>query len=196
MLNFAATNAMNRAFGLLRHNVHMINAELSISLTGITTLVAALCLSAPSQAEQKTDPMPIAAVAVEAMESSFSKTPGVLQVKAEADGLFYIEGQADGHKIRMLVDTGASHTVLTARDAAKLKIQYSQHGASTLITAGGRTRVRSGNLAELTVGNQRLTDLPVSVVDSALPVSLLGRNALTKMGDITISGDNLEFSGA
>ena len=110
------------------------------------------------------------------------------EIRPEADGLYYVEARfSDGRRLRFLVDTGASVTVLTGRDAKLLNVGVgSGEPAARLRTAGGAMVARSGTIGDMEIAGRRLRDIDVAIIDNGLPVSLLGQNALSELGAITL----------
>ena len=122
-----------------------------------------------------------------AVESSTETT-----INRSADGMFYIHGASAGARIRFIVDTGASVTVLTAHDAAA----FGDHlvptsGSGQLMTVGGARRVQEAELKDLVVAGRRLPPLRVAIMDSEMDVSLLDQNALSKLGPILFANDQM-----
>ncbi|MDQ4420018.1 retropepsin-like aspartic protease [Sphingobium sp. DEHP117] len=110
------------------------------------------------------------------------------------DGLYYLDAQfADGARARFLVDTGASVTVLTGSDARRLGVQPTDDaaGGSKLRTAGGMTIARSATIARMDVAGRQLRNIRVAIIDNGLPVSLLGQNALSELGTITLGNGRM-----
>lgn len=108
------------------------------------------------------------------------------------DGLYYVNSISDGENIRFLVDTGASVTVLTGRDAKKLSYRpVSSASGMTLRTVGGRMKVQSVVIERLNVAGRELQDINAVIVEDGLPASLLGQNALTQLGSITLSNGRM-----
>lgn len=118
----------------------------------------------------------------------------VVRVDRGSDGLFRIEAHVKGKPTSFIVDTGATNTVLTGRDASRLGIDVGAHGATTMMTAGGPSEMRWAKVDDLEVAGIRLPPLYVAVVESGLEHSLLGQEVLSRLGAITIDRDRLEVS--
>lgn len=115
----------------------------------------------------------------------------------DGDGLFRLEGTADGRRISFIVDTGATTTVLSPRDAALLGLSADgDAGTETLRTAGGATPMVWRRLARLSIAGSRLRNLDVVVVRDGPDHSLLGQDVLAQLGAITLTGDRLEIRPA
>lgn len=118
---------------------------------------------------------------VDAVLSTHEIAPG-------ADGLYYLDAKIpDGPRLRFLVDTGASVTVLTARDARLIGLDAAASaGGPKLRTAGGAKSARFGTIDRMSVAGRELRNIEAAVIDDGLPVSLLGQNALAELGTITL----------
>ncbi|MCW2369687.1 TIGR02281 family clan AA aspartic protease [Sphingobium sp. B11D3D] len=113
-------------------------------------------------------------------------------VQRHADGLFYVEAKANGHSIRFVVDTGATVVVLNRADAAKLGLTYeSLPGRAQMRTVNGSSAMRWARIERMEMAGKRIEQISAAVVDGALPVSLMGQNALQQLGTVTLSGDTL-----
>lgn len=115
-----------------------------------------------------------------------------LSVRA-ADGMFYVDGAVDGQRVRFLVDTGASVTVLTPADAARIG-HVDAAGPIRMVTAvGGAIAGRGARIDRLEIAGRRLDGVQATVVDTAVGVSLLGQDVLSRLGPVTFDGDRLEI---
>jgi aspartyl protease family protein len=108
------------------------------------------------------------------------------------DGLCYVEAQANGQTIRFVVDTGATVVVLNRSDAKKMGIAYEKLlGSDQIKTVGGPSAMRWATIDHLETAGRELHGLNAAVVDQGLPVSLMGQNALSRLGSVTMRGDTL-----
>ena len=99
------------------------------------------------------------------------------------DGLFYVSARVNGAPVRFLVDTGANLVVLTAQDAQRAGLVLkTSRSAGNIDTAAGS--------AAMERGGQEASGIDAAVMHG-LKVSLLGQNMLSKLGDVTISGDEM-----
>lgn len=109
-----------------------------------------------------------------------------------ADGLFRIEARLNGAPVRLVLDTGSSLTVLSARDAARIglaprTLRYNER----LETGGGHVPVARSTIASATVMDRDLAGLPVMVARSYFPVSVLGQDVIARLGTVSINADIL-----
>lgn len=110
------------------------------------------------------------------------------------DGLFYVKAMVNGREIKFLVDTGASVVVLTTADAAAIGLKIGQgHFNASVETVGGSTPMAMTTLETMRVAGRDVKAVQAAVVQGGLGVSLLGQNALSQLGSVTISGDKLIF---
>ncbi|MBU0557084.1 MAG: retroviral-like aspartic protease family protein [Alphaproteobacteria bacterium] len=113
-------------------------------------------------------------------------------VQRHSDGLFYVEAQANGHSIRFIVDTGATVVVLNRADAAKLGLAYeSLPGRASMRTVSGSSDMRWAKIERMEMAGKQIEGISAAVIDGALPVSLMGQNALEQLGTVTLRGDTL-----
>jgi len=107
---------------------------------------------------------------------------GEMTVNADESGSFHVYGKINGMPVRFLVDTGASEIVLSPADAARLGLNPDnlvfEHPFES---ANGVGYGAKAVLAELTVGDIRLTDVPVSVNKARMRASLLGMTFLRRL---------------
>jgi aspartyl protease family protein len=117
-----------------------------------------------------------------------------ITVERSQDGLFYVDARVNGRPVRFLVDTGASHVTLSARDAARVGLDPAATRYAAMETANGRTSVRWTRLGRVELAGRRVEDLPAAVMDNGLDVSLLGQDMLSRLDSVTITGDRLNLS--
>jgi len=165
-------------------------------LMAVTGFVA-LALSGPVAGEAMLAHAPAdpsAHVAIMANDMAPQPRPAFTErtVRRHADGLFYVEAQANGQPIRFVVDTGATVVVLNREDAAKLGLSFeSLRSGGSMRTAGGASAMRWARIERLEMAGKRIEQLHAAVVETGLPVSLMGQNALEQLGTVTLRGDTL-----
>jgi clan AA aspartic protease (TIGR02281 family) len=113
-------------------------------------------------------------------------------IEAGPHGHFLVEAVVNGVPIDFLVDTGASHIVLSVQDARKLgftanQLQFTQQFQS----ANGTVRGAPVELRELRIGQLRLFDLEASVNGGPLPISLLGMSFLQRLSSYEVARGRL-----
>ncbi|BAK66783.1 hypothetical protein SLG_21080 [Sphingobium sp. SYK-6] len=164
-----------------------------LALAGFTMLA----LTAPSAGNGVRAAGPVANIAVtpaaeEAGRAEIAPALPSQTIRRHKDGLFYVEGKANGHSIRFVVDTGATVVVLNRSDAAKLGIPYeSLTSRSSMRTVGGASDMRWARIDQIDMAGKRIEKINAAVVEGGLPVSLMGQNALEKLGTVTLRGDTM-----
>ena len=114
-------------------------------------------------------------------------------VLTESDGgNYYIVGEANGVRMRFLIDTGASDTVLSPADAASLGIDVKALDFSRVYsTANGLGRGAPYTLDSLSVGPISISPMPVSINGAEMGSSLLGMTFLRRFRSFEIQGRRL-----
>lgn len=150
-------------------------------------LLAALSAALLPVAVSAASPTP----AVEYASPDASGDAGMTVSRAK-DGLFYVDVLVNGQPVRFLVDTGANTVVLRGEDAARLGIQaVASVWGPQMTTANGKAPMAWAKLDQVQVAGREVRDLKVAVVQTGLPVSLLGQNMLSQLASVTFAGDRL-----
>jgi aspartyl protease family protein len=109
------------------------------------------------------------------------------------NGHFEAQAEVNGRPVQMMIDTGATTTVLTARDAASIGIDTS--GLSYQIpvsTANGQALAAHVVLDDIAVGAISRRRVPALVAsDGMLDQSLLGMNFIGTLSGFDIRGDRM-----
>lgn len=124
--------------------------------------------------------------------STSSSHPGVFtaKIKRREFGVPVIDVQFNNqHTFEMLVDTGASLTILTEKMAQTLQIQ--PQGTMLLYTANNSITVPTSTVSSIAAAGIRNKNLNVAIAPS-LDIGLLGQNFFGHY-DITIKQDAIEF---
>ncbi len=126
---------------------------------------------------------------------SVSDADGRIAVALERrrDGHFLARGSVNGAPVTMLVDTGASSTVLTIDDARRAGIDPSSLSFTVPITtANGPASAASAFVEEIAVGDISRRGMQVLVAaPSMLETSLLGMNFIGSLSGFNMRGDRL-----
>jgi aspartyl protease family protein len=113
-------------------------------------------------------------------------------VMRDTDGLFRIEARLNGQRVRMVLDTGANVTVLTARDAARIGITTKHlHFDEALQSGGGRVAIARVRLTDAYVLDRDISGASVVVARGGFPVSVIGQDLLARLGPIAIDANQL-----
>ena len=119
---------------------------------------------------------------------------GGLRIDRAADGLFHAPVLINGRPISLVVDTGATVTVLTAADAARLGVRPGATPRVTIRTAGGEAPMAWATARSLRIGTRDLAAIDVAVVARGLDHSLLGQDVLSAGGILRVERDVMEIS--
>jgi predicted aspartyl protease len=101
--------------------------------------------------------------------TSFLATQGYesLPLRPLATGHFALDGTADAIVLTLIVDTGASHTILDRRRAERFGLVLRQERGRAAGLGTADERVASAVLRNVRLGGLELDSLPVSVLDLA-----------------------------
>lgn len=113
-----------------------------------------------------------------------------VKLKADARGHFVTNGAINRQSVRFLVDTGASLTTLSKREARRIGLRYSGGDSVRTMTANGAVDGWQVDLDSVRVGNVTVRDVEAVVIDTDLPVVLLGMTFLNRF-DMERSGTTL-----
>ena len=114
--------------------------------------------------------------------------PGELTLKADSRGHYVVDARVNGRSIRFLVDTGASHVVLSADDAERLGLRLGERSFTELYnTPGGIVRAAPVVLDEVRIGDLVVRDVRASVSRLPMDVSLLGTSFLARLRGYEVS---------
>lgn len=120
--------------------------------------------------------------------------PASIAFPAEADGHYHVYGSVDGSSVRFLVDSGASDIVLSPDDARMLGMQP-QYLDYTMMaqTANGTVRGAPIRIRTLKIGPIVMHDVPATVNEAEMPVSLLGMEFLHRLKSWGVENGRLTF---
>lgn len=124
--------------------------------------------------------------------ASQSTGDGSMTLTRSFDGHFYAEVLVNGKVLDFVVDTGASHVVLSRADAEKAGFNPDElrfWGRAN--TANGEVRTAPIRLNEVKFGNFEDTAVEASVNAGELETSLLGMSYLNRFSAIEIRGNKM-----
>ena len=108
------------------------------------------------------------------------------------DGHFWADVTINGIGRRMLIDSGATTTALSAATAAAAKLDTDESPfPAVLNTANGMVSARTATVAELTVGNVTARDFGVVVSPAFGDTDVLGMNFLSRLASWRVEGKTL-----
>ncbi len=116
-----------------------------------------------------------------------------LTVARSSGGHFNIEANVDGTDVRFLIDTGATGTVLSEQDAARVGIAVDALVFNRPVqTANGLAFEARTRVGRLEIGPFALRNVGVGVLrNDQLNTSLLGMNVLSRFASLKVEGDRL-----
>lgn len=112
-----------------------------------------------------------------AVENKYTDAADVPHFVYSDDGIF-VSARADDKRIRFMVDTGASVTILSAKDAEALGIKSTNF--REIRGVGGRIYASAARI-DLEIAGTTMSEFDILITDQ-VPHSLLGRDAMRKLG--------------
>ena len=107
-------------------------------------------------------------------------------------GHFVVEADVDGVAVRFLVDTGASHVMLSAGDARRLGYEAAALNFNRAYrTAAGTVFAAPVVLGAVTIGSIRIDGVQASIGGPAMARSLLGMSFLNRLAGYRVAGGRL-----
>jgi clan AA aspartic protease (TIGR02281 family) len=113
-----------------------------------------------------------------------------IPIAQKLGGIPVIEVNFNNQKVLMLLDTGASRTLITKSTAQKLQLQST--GTATAKTANGTATFSTATIDKIKFGNGETNNVMVAVGQNDLPYGLLGHDVYDGY-DITIKENSIEF---
>lgn len=112
-----------------------------------------------------------------------------LVIERADDGMFHLDARVNGVEMRFLIDTGTTAVVMSPRDAARAGLPPGR--AAHLLTAGGAAPVRWSRAERIALARREFRDVEIAVLETPFGYSLLGLEALSRLGTITLDGDRM-----
>jgi aspartyl protease family protein len=111
-----------------------------------------------------------------------------MSIRAGRDGHYWVTVAVDGTDIRMLVDTGATTTLISKAAAARAGIHPGAGDYRVPVqTASGLAHAAEATVRTLRIGDARFDDVRVLVMETPGGVSLLGMNTLRRFKSYEVS---------
>ena len=114
-------------------------------------------------------------------------------IQRQTDGLFYVNADIGSDEARFIVDTGASHVILSHADAKKAIIAPDPNNGSQIITAIGSVDADWVIIKRIVIAGHILENVPAAIPHRDTELSLLGQSALVRFSSVRIEGDQLAF---
>lgn len=120
---------------------------------------------------------------------------GTIRVRRDEDGLFYMPGRVNGVAVRFLLDSGANMVILPGDLAAAAGVAAGRQAGEARTVAGG-ARFTLSRAKRIEAAGWTIPNVPVAVATDSSAPAILGMNALTRMGRITMMRNEMVFEGA
>ena len=105
-----------------------------------------------------------------------------VRIRRAMDGHYWASADIDGVEKRLLIDSGATLTVLSGRTAAEIGLEPVISGLPVLLqTAGGTMTAQRGNIDTLTIGNMTMRDVAVVILPGEGDLNVIGMNVLSRL---------------
>ena len=115
-----------------------------------------------------------------------------LRIPMSRDGHFWVRVRFGGIERRMLVDSGATLTALSAATASAAGLEVRDELLPVILrTANGDVRAQTASIAELRLGNILARDLPVVVSPAFGSTDVIGMNFLSRLKSWRVEGRTL-----
>lgn len=115
-----------------------------------------------------------------------------VRVRMAADGHFWVNATVNGVERRMLVDSGATMTVISDATATEAQVDREREFAPIVLrTASGFARAQPATVEELRIGNIIARNLKVVTSPSLGNLNVLGMNFLSELASWRVEGRTL-----
>jgi aspartyl protease family protein len=111
-----------------------------------------------------------------------------LRIRKAMDGHFWVNGELNGHKVRFLVDSGATVTSISSQTAQLADIPSGGGIPAMVQTANGIVPVKRARAGRLKVGTIERRDFAVHVSEAFGPMNVLGMNFLSSLSGWGVEG--------
>ena len=116
----------------------------------------------------------------------------VYRIKKSADGHYYSTARINGTKIRLLVDTGATKTLITLEDAKKIGVNLSNlEFKNPIQTANGISYSADFVVDDFEWLGKKIDNMRIQITQANLFSSLLGMDVIDSSSAFVLSGDLL-----
>jgi len=112
-----------------------------------------------------------------------------LVIRQSSDGHYYVGAAINGTEVRLMVDTGATATTLSLREAARAGIILAPGDFSVSVrTASGIAKAATVQLHQMRVGEAILENVSILVMEMSSGVPVLGLSTLERFKSYEFSG--------
>lgn len=117
-----------------------------------------------------------------------------LRIPQAIDGHFYVDAMLNGHKVRFLVDSGATMTTIGRQTAGASNVIVGDRRDQVVLTGNGAVRVATGRADTLDIGNIRRGDVGLHIAEDD-DLNVLGMNYLSTLKRWSVEGRWLVVEG-
>lgn len=118
--------------------------------------------------------------------------PGEVVIPRDESGHYVVVAKVNGERVRFLVDTGATDTVLSPEDARRIGLATDQLSyVRAAETANGLGYVAPAVADRFEIGPLAFSDFPLAVNQAPMSISLLGMSFLSRLDSFHFEGPNL-----
>lgn len=118
---------------------------------------------------------------------------GTIKIYPDSIGMYYTDGEINGHETRFLVDTGATYVTMSGRKARQLGIDYTRGNQSAAQTAAGIVPVWEVLLDSVRVGGISVRNVNATVIIGNQPTDVLLGNSFLEHTHMQKAGSVLEL---
>ena len=116
---------------------------------------------------------------------------GVLRIRRQDDGHFWVDAELNGHQARFLVDSGATVTTIDRATARIAGIEAEGRFGVLVDTANGVATVQRGRADRLKLGPIERSDLAVHIAAAEHDTNVIGMNFLSSLSAWGVEGSTL-----
>ena len=115
-----------------------------------------------------------------------------LRVRMSADGHFWVNASVNGVPRRMLIDSGATVTAISADTAREAAVETGTGLTPVVLkTANGMAPARTGSIDELRIGNIVARNLKIVSAPGLGDIDVIGMNFLSELQSWRVEGRTL-----
>ena len=115
-------------------------------------------------------------------------------VHRDLDGLFRTTVIIEGNPVVMIIDTGASRSILARQTAEHIAaIQLTGQPSGRIRTLSGVQNFEIAQIETLHIGSQTLVDQELAIMETPDAVSVIGQDVLRELGPIIFHGNSVQL---
>jgi len=119
---------------------------------------------------------------------------GKTVLKRQRDGHFYADVVVENGNYRFLVDTGASVVALTGEDAQAMGLFWDENSVRPIGRgANGMVYGVPTTIPVMEMGGIEARNVDAAIIPEGLGISLLGQSFLSRISNVSISGDEMQL---